>query len=68
MKEKDIRRLEPKYTGNTRRLTEGEAAGIVNDPENKTELDEDDELEMSTDLFSFIDLAGSDGYNRTDND
>jgi hypothetical protein len=30
----DIRKLEPKYTGNTRHLTEGEAAAIVNDPAN----------------------------------
>lgn len=36
MKKKDIRALEPKYTGNTRHLTEGEAAAIVHDPANQT--------------------------------
>jgi hypothetical protein len=34
MNKDDIRKLEPKYTGNTRHLTEGEAAAIVNDPAN----------------------------------
>jgi|GEM_PF-2117111 len=34
MKQKEIDALEPKYTGNTRDLTEGEAEGIVHDPAN----------------------------------
>jgi hypothetical protein len=32
MDRKEIEELEPKYTGNTRRLTEGEAYAIKNDP------------------------------------
>jgi hypothetical protein len=36
MDKEDIRALEPKYTGNTRHLTEGEAAAIAHDPANRT--------------------------------
>ncbi|KIL40526.1 hypothetical protein SD70_13300 [Gordoniibacillus kamchatkensis] len=35
MKKEQIRALEPKYTGNTRHLSEGEAAAIVHDPANE---------------------------------
>ncbi|MEC0229213.1 hypothetical protein [Paenibacillus alba] len=41
MDEEEIKALEPKYTGNERHLTEGEAEGIVHDPNFKKE-DEDD--------------------------
>lgn len=34
MKEEDIRKLEPKYMGNTRHLTPGEAGEILHDPDN----------------------------------
>lgn len=37
MNQKEIDALEPKYTGNQRDLTEGEAAAIVNDPSYKNE-------------------------------
>ena len=40
MNEKEIEELEPKYTGNQRHLTEGEAQAIVHDPNYKSE-DED---------------------------
>jgi hypothetical protein len=39
MDKEDIRALEPKYTGNTRHLTEGEAAAIAHDPANQTDED-----------------------------
>jgi hypothetical protein len=39
MDQKEIDALEPKYTGNERDLTEGEAAGIKADPANDTEDD-----------------------------
>ena len=42
MDEEEIRELEPKYTGNTRHLSEGEAYAIVNDP--NYEGDDDDSL------------------------
>ncbi|MDF2717235.1 MAG: hypothetical protein K0R28_4160 [Paenibacillus sp.] len=42
MDEEEIRELEPKYTGNTRHLTEGEAYAIVNDP--SYEGDDDNSL------------------------
>ncbi|TNJ61837.1 hypothetical protein FE784_33660 [Paenibacillus hemerocallicola] len=42
MDEEQIRKLEPKYTGNMRHLTEGEAYAIVNDP--NYEGDDDDSL------------------------
>ncbi|KQX46942.1 hypothetical protein [Paenibacillus sp. Root444D2] len=41
MNEEEIRALEPKYTGNQRHLTEGEAEAIVHDPNYKSE-DEDE--------------------------
>lgn len=41
MDEEEIRKLEPKYTGNLRHLTEGEAYAIKNDPAYE---DEDDSL------------------------
>lgn len=37
MEKEEIRKLEPKYIGNTRHLTEGEAAEIMHDPENDEE-------------------------------
>jgi hypothetical protein len=40
MNEEEIRALEPKYMGNTRHLTPGEAGEILNDPDNK-ESDDD---------------------------
>ncbi|GAA3401542.1 hypothetical protein ACFFNY_13765 [Paenibacillus hodogayensis] len=42
MDEEEIRELEPKYTGNQRKLTEGEAFAIKNDP--NFEGDDDDGL------------------------
>ncbi|WP_261301775.1 hypothetical protein [Paenibacillus andongensis] len=41
MNEEEINALEPKYTGNQRDLTEGEAQAIVHDPNYKSE-DEDE--------------------------
>lgn len=43
MDKDQIRALEPKYTGNTRHLTEGEAYAIRNDP--NFETDDEDLLE-----------------------
>ena len=45
MKKADKERLEAKYTGNQRRLTDGEAANILHDPANETEneLEEDEQ-------------------------
>jgi hypothetical protein len=40
MDEEEIRELEPKYMGNTRHLTEGEAAEITHDPANGENEDE----------------------------
>ncbi|NQX59919.1 hypothetical protein [Paenibacillus qinlingensis] len=42
MDEEEIKALEPKYTGNQRHLTEGEAEGIVHDPNFKNENEDDD--------------------------
>ncbi|CAN7411788.1 hypothetical protein [Paenibacillus sp. LjRoot56] len=42
MNEEEIKALEPKYTGNQRHLTEGEAEGIVHDPNFKNENEDDD--------------------------
>jgi hypothetical protein len=39
MDQEEIDALEPKYTGNQRDLTEGEAAGIKADPANDTDDD-----------------------------
>lgn len=44
MEQKDIEALEPKYTGNERHLTEGEAAEILN--EQGRETDEADFLDF----------------------
>ncbi|WP_165452422.1 hypothetical protein [Paenibacillus thalictri] len=41
MDQEEIRELEPKYTGNQRHLTEGEAAAIKNDPANQADEDDD---------------------------
>ncbi|WNR43071.1 hypothetical protein [Paenibacillus roseipurpureus] len=41
MDKDEIDALEPKYTGNQRHLTEGEAQAIVHDPNFKSEADED---------------------------
>lgn len=54
MKREDIAKLEPKYTGNTRQLTEGEAAGILHDPANQ----------FSDDLFEDIPPVGQIAINR----
>jgi hypothetical protein len=40
MDKEEIKALEPKYTGNERHLTEGEAEGIVHDPNYKNEEDD----------------------------
>lgn len=42
MNEEEIKALEPKYTGNQRHLTEGEAEGIVHDPNFKSESEDED--------------------------
>ncbi|MDR6549031.1 hypothetical protein [Paenibacillus qinlingensis] len=42
MDKKEIEALEPKYTGNQRHLTEGEAEGIVHDPNFKNENEDND--------------------------
>ncbi|NOU67472.1 hypothetical protein GC096_25835 [Paenibacillus sp. LMG 31461] len=46
MNEEEIKALEPKYTGNQRHLTEGEAEGIVHDPNFKNENEDDDISDM----------------------
>lgn len=46
MNEEEIHELEPKYTGNQRHLTEGEAAAIVHDPANE---ESDDALTEAAD-------------------
>ncbi|MDF2938105.1 MAG: hypothetical protein K0Q90_3478 [Paenibacillaceae bacterium] len=51
MDKEEIRELEPKYIGNTRHLTEGEAAEIMHDPAN----DEDENDALSK--FSLAALA-----------
>ncbi|CAN7635703.1 hypothetical protein LJR153_004844 [Paenibacillus sp. LjRoot153] len=43
MDKEEIKALEPKYTGNQRHLTEGEAQAIVHDPNFKSE-DDDGEI------------------------
>lgn len=48
MNQKEIDALEPKYTGNVRDLTEGEAAAIANDPANhKDETADSDNLQTA---------------------
>ncbi|MFM9328208.1 hypothetical protein [Paenibacillus mesotrionivorans] len=41
MDKEEIRKLEPKYIGNTRHLTEGEAGEIMHDPANEEDDDND---------------------------
>ncbi len=41
MDKEEIRKLEPKYIGNTRHLTEGEAGEIMHDPANAEDDDND---------------------------
>ncbi|UJF31524.1 hypothetical protein [Paenibacillus hexagrammi] len=41
MDQKEIDALEPKFTGNQRDLTEGEAQAIVHDPANQIDSDDD---------------------------
>ncbi|MBD0381011.1 hypothetical protein [Paenibacillus sedimenti] len=41
MDQKEIDELEPKYTGNQRDLTEGEAEAIVHDPNYRNEADDE---------------------------
>jgi len=59
MEKEEIRELEPKYTGNTRHLTEGEAAAIKNDPANE---EAGDEMGMPLLPAAFI-LNNTDGVN-----
>ncbi|MFD0695892.1 hypothetical protein ACFQZT_17575 [Paenibacillus sp. GCM10027628] len=47
MNQKEIDALEPKYTGNQRDLTEGEAEAIVHDPNYQNESDNDLGLDSS---------------------
>ncbi|MDQ1908921.1 hypothetical protein RAC89_00215 [Paenibacillus sp. GD4] len=42
MDKEEIRELEPKFTGNQRHLTEGEAEAIKHDPANQIEDDDFD--------------------------
>jgi len=60
MNEEEIRELEPKYTGNTRHLTEGEAAGIVNDPANG---EDDNDIEPSSPALGALFLSRGMGAN-----
>ncbi|MBA2939884.1 hypothetical protein HZF08_16350 [Paenibacillus sp. CGMCC 1.16610] len=46
MDEEEIKALEPKYTGNQRHLTEGEAEGIVHDPNFKNEDEDPDGVDV----------------------
>ncbi|MNR53080.1 hypothetical protein D3C85_1730290 [compost metagenome] len=46
MDEEEIKALEPKYTGNERHLTEGEAQAIVHDPNFKNEEDDEEISDM----------------------
>jgi hypothetical protein len=57
MEREEIEALEPKYTGNERHLTEGEAAEIVHET-NYTEID-DGALD---DIVGFSYLEGTDDY------
>lgn len=41
MDKEEIQKLEPKYTGNERHLTEGEAEAIMHDPANQDADNED---------------------------
>lgn len=60
MNKDEIAALEPKYTGNKRHLTEGEAAAIVNDPAN--DVDESDALgDDASDLLPFAAAAAARG-------
>ncbi|MDF2922628.1 MAG: hypothetical protein K0R57_1542 [Paenibacillaceae bacterium] len=52
MNEEEIRELEPKYTGNTRHLTEGEAAEIIHDPANHE--DDTDQIFTNTALAALF--------------
>lgn len=61
MEEEDIRELEPKYTGNQRHLTEGEAAAIVHDPANEASRGDDALTEAAEDVIPL----GLLGVNRT---
>lgn len=66
MKEEKIRALEPKYMGNTRPLTEGEASEIVHDPANgERDLDEVDGLVGMATAIAFADRGnGANGNNN----
>lgn len=59
MDREEIKALEPKYTGNEKHLTEGEAAGIVHDPANRP-ADEADKA------FGVMAAAGLFAANRND--
>ncbi|NEW08648.1 hypothetical protein GK047_21875 [Paenibacillus sp. SYP-B3998] len=59
MDQEEIDALEPKYTGNKRDLTEGEAQAIVHDPNHQNE-DED-----KTDLGSLAAATAFGVFRRT---
>ncbi|SDO30128.1 hypothetical protein SAMN04487897_111118 [Paenibacillus sp. yr247] len=48
MDKEEIKALEPKYTGNQRELTEGEAEAIVHDPNFKSEDEDESSLDAIT--------------------
>ncbi|MFC0211143.1 hypothetical protein ACFFK0_01555 [Paenibacillus chartarius] len=58
MNEENIRELEPKYTGNRRHLSEGEAEAIAHDPANSNS---DDDLPAVTEDLPAVGLLG---FNR----
>lgn len=53
MDKEEIRALEPKYIGNTRHLTEGEAGEIVHDPANGEDGENDDLSNLSLAALAF---------------
>ncbi|MBP1965300.1 hypothetical protein [Paenibacillus aceris] len=53
MDKEEIKALEPKYTGNERHLTEGEAEGIVHDPNFKNEENDTDGVDAVTAGLAF---------------
>lgn len=54
MDKEEIRELEPKYTGNTRHLTEGEAGEIVHDPANRVADAEDPLTNIAKAALGFV--------------
>ncbi|MDD9265519.1 hypothetical protein ACFPES_00595 [Paenibacillus sp. GCM10023248] len=53
MDKEEIEALEPKYTGNKRHLTEGEAQAIVHDPNFKNEDNDEDGVDAVTAGLAF---------------